>query len=33
MVAIKDLTRTGRLLSEFIAGLDESFMERLAWDD
>lgn len=33
MVAIKDITRTGRLLAEFIAQLDMEFMERLKWDD
>jgi putative aminopeptidase FrvX len=32
MVAMKDITRTGRLLAEFIAGLDENFMEKLTWD-
>ena len=33
MVAMKDITRTGRLLAEFIAGLDENFMEKLTWED
>lgn len=33
MVAIKDITRTGRLLAEFIAQLDQEFMERLKWDN
>jgi endoglucanase len=33
MVAMKDITRTGRLLAEFIAGLDMEFMDRLTWDD
>jgi len=32
MVAMKDIARTGRLLAEFIAGLDENFMEKLTWD-
>jgi endoglucanase len=29
-LAVKDLTRTGRLLALFIAGLDESFMAKLS---
>jgi putative aminopeptidase FrvX len=33
MVAIKDITRTGRLLAEFIAQLDMDFISRLKWDD
>jgi endoglucanase len=33
MVAIKDITRAGRLLAEFIAQLDMEFMDRLKWDD
>jgi endoglucanase len=33
MVAIKDITRVGRLLAEFIAQLDMEFMDRLKWDD
>jgi endoglucanase len=33
MVSIKDITRTGRLLAEFIAQLDMGFMDRLTWDD
>ncbi len=33
MVALKDITRAGRLLAEFIAQLDENFMDKLAWDD
>ena len=33
MVAIKDITRAGRLMAEFIAGLDADFMSRLTWDD
>lgn len=32
MVAMKDIRRTGRLLAEFAAQLDERFMERMAWD-
>jgi endoglucanase len=33
MVSMKDIKRTGRLLAEFAAQLDESFMEKLSWDD
>lgn len=33
MVAIKDITRTGRLLAEFIAQLDMEFLNTLTWDD
>jgi endoglucanase len=33
MVAIKDITRTGRLLAEFAAQLDERFMDGLTWDE
>lgn len=33
MVAIKDINRAGRLLAEFIAQLDEHFMDKLTWDD
>jgi tetrahedral aminopeptidase len=33
MVAMKDITRAGRLLAEFAASLDEKFMEKLSWDD
>jgi endoglucanase len=33
MVAMKDITRAGRLLAEFAASLDEKFMETLSWDD
>ncbi len=32
MVAIKDITRTGYLLAEFVAQLDVDFMEKLTWD-
>jgi len=31
-MSIKDIQRTGRLLAQFIASLDEAFMDRLAWD-
>ncbi len=30
-IVLKDIERTGRLLAGFIAGLDESFMEKLEW--
>jgi endoglucanase len=33
MVAIKDIQRTGRLLAEFIAALDEDFLEKITWDE
>jgi putative aminopeptidase FrvX len=33
MVAIKDISRTGRLLAEFIAQLGPAFMDTLSWDD
>lgn len=33
MIAMKDITRAGRLLAEFAASLDEKFMEKLSWDD
>jgi putative aminopeptidase FrvX len=33
MVALKDITRAGRLLAEFIAQLDEHFMDQLTWED
>jgi endoglucanase len=33
MVAIKDITRTGRLLAEFAAVLDGNFLDKLVWDD
>jgi putative aminopeptidase FrvX len=31
-VAIKDVERTGRLLAAFVARLDETFLQSLAWD-
>jgi putative aminopeptidase FrvX len=31
-IAVKDVERAGRLLAAFIARLDESFLESLAWD-
>jgi putative aminopeptidase FrvX len=30
-LAVKDVVRTGRLLAQFIASLDEAFMDKLAW--
>lgn len=33
MVAVKDITRAGRLMSEFISQLSPDFMESLTWDD
>jgi putative aminopeptidase FrvX len=33
MVSMKDITRTGRLLAEFAAALDEKFMDKLVWND
>ena len=33
MVALKDITRAGRLAAEFIAQLDENFMDQLTWED
>lgn len=33
VVSLKDVTRTGRLLAEFIAELEPDFMEKLSWDE
>ena len=33
MVSMKDISRTGRLLAEFTASLDEKFMDKLNWSD
>jgi putative aminopeptidase FrvX len=33
VVSVKDVQRTGRLLAEFIAGLDHKFMNTITWDD
>ncbi len=33
MIMLKDITRVGRLAAEFIAQLDENFMDKLTWDD
>ena len=33
MIHLKDITRVGRLVGEFIAGLQPDFMDTLRWDD
>ena len=33
MVSLKDIQRTGRLLAEFAASLDNAFMEKITWDE
>jgi putative aminopeptidase FrvX len=33
MVALKDIQRAGRLLAEFVAGLEPDFMSTISWDD
>jgi endoglucanase len=33
MVALKDIQRVGRLLAEFISGLEPDFMSTIIWDD
>jgi len=33
MVGLKDIQRAGRLLAEFIAGLELDFMSTITWDD
>ncbi|RPI88413.1 MAG: M42 family peptidase [Chloroflexi bacterium] len=33
MVSLKDVTRTGRLLAEFITRLDDDFVKKLAWEE
>lgn len=33
MISMKDITRTGRLLAEFAASLDETSMDQLNWSD
>ncbi|HTX89872.1 MAG TPA: hypothetical protein VMC09_01535 [Anaerolineales bacterium] len=33
LVAVKDIQRLGRLLAEFIAGLEPDFMQKITWDD
>jgi len=31
-LAVKDVVRTGRLMAQFIASLDEAFMDKMAWE-
>jgi tetrahedral aminopeptidase len=33
MIALKDISRAGRLAAEFIGQLDETFMDKLTWED
>jgi len=33
VVAVKDIHRTGRLVAEFIAGLEPDLMNRITWDE
>jgi putative aminopeptidase FrvX len=33
MVALKDIQRAGRLLAEFIAGLEPDFISTITWDE
>ena len=33
VLAVKDLVRTGRLMAQFIAGLDAAFVDRLSWEE
>jgi putative aminopeptidase FrvX len=33
MVALKDIRRAGRLLAEFVAGLEADFMQTITWDE
>jgi len=33
MVTLKDIRRAGRLLAEFVAGLEEDFMQTITWDE
>jgi len=33
VVAVKDIQRAGRLIAEFIAGLQPDFMEKVTWDN
>jgi len=33
MVTLKDIQRAGRLLAEFIAGLEPNFIDTITWDD
>ena len=33
MVSLKDIARAGRLLAEFVASLDEKFIEKIGWEE
>jgi endoglucanase len=33
IVALKDIQRAGRLIAEFISGLQPDFIDRITWDD
>lgn len=33
VVSLKDIRRVGRLLAEFISGLDRAFVDSITWDD
>ncbi len=33
MIAIKDVQRVGRLLAEFISGLEDDFVSKIVWDE
>ncbi len=33
LIAIKDVQRVGRLLAEFIAGLEQDFVAKIQWED
>jgi endoglucanase len=33
VVSLKDIQRTGRLLAEFAAGLDGTYLDQLTWED
>jgi endoglucanase len=33
MIALKDIRRAGRLLAEFVAGLEADFMQTITWDE
>jgi endoglucanase len=33
MLHVKDISRTARLVAEFITGLDDEFMDKLSWEE
>jgi endoglucanase len=33
LISIKDIQRTGRLLAEFISGLEDDFVSKIVWDE